>query len=909
MKGSRLLVVAVVALMILAAIPAQVAQGQSAYTEKLSVFVSGSDALWYFTYTGINGSSKLSAFESTPGLSWYNVTAISTAGFLSDMQLFGPRGYGILPVPFIPSQGLFLKLGSDSYADASAAAKSMDSYLLTSFTSYSNGTGTYSFYSPISFAPLVTNTLWKFVPSSAGGFANALSQTVFLGSDSPFIVLEGQKASSGFNHSLVIGSISSTALNGTDQPNLLGYFSGTVTSIHASSESSSSVVQVRFLDGIVVSTDKATVTSNSADFTGSYTLTLAPGNSLYSINATVVEQPAPLLASRAVDTGVLRTDDSIAVTLTLQNLSPSDTITKVLFSDDWWNTTGDFKFLGGNYTVLPTQTISPGGSVTPVYRLQYTGTSTGSLTIPASVVRYQYTVVGNTFNGTAIMNPIRLSLGADDAVVYTNVVPVGGFDQVAGATQKFNVTATNVGTLPASSVVVAGQSIAGLAAKSGSSAGGSATVTVTLTVNGLLGVNQTKAFSTTYLNPSGASLNSTSNTVPTVFSHTSMLIGYPAVAVGAQLASLVSLQTNLTLTFTTTNGGFANVTSFRATGTLPAGLGCGIINGTGLSCSGKVLTLSYPTLNSSATFTTTMKYNLTDAQNYLMAPLRFSGLDATGNITGYSNSVAIPGGLVVSKDFVPAQLFGGMNSQVKVTATNFGPLPVFNVTVGSTVDSFDTFSSAANLTKTVDTIAAGGNTAVFYGVTATQTFGTLNGTAGTASFYFGGSSFTISGAKPSVKVYQPLTATISTYPITPEEGKNFTITFTITNPSGVPVSDVLFTLSVPSGVGLSDLRNAQLSAGVLTMNLGSLSAHGVATATVSAVASSGITIPFSNGKLTFTYSGITINGLVPTSTGIAISEDITTRYLIPTAFVLLVLLFTAFYIRRKVGPTVPASPK
>jgi len=151
--------------------------------------------------------------------------------------------------------------------------------------------------------------------------------------------------------------------------------------------------------------------------------------------------------------------------------------------------------------------------------------------------------------------------------------------------------------------------------------------------------------------------------------------------------------------------------------------------------------------------------------------------------------------------------------------------------------------------------------------------------------------------------------TIATTPTTPEEGKNFTISFQITNLSGVSVSNVEFTLPVPSGVGLSNFKGTTLSAGVLAVNAGSLAANSTDTATVSAVASSGITIPFKDAKLTFSYSGTSINGTVPTGSGIAIGENVTTRYLIPMAFILLVLVFTAFYVRRKAAPTVPASPK
>jgi len=889
--------------MLFASVPMQMASAQGAYSEKLTVFVSGSLAMWEMSFTGVNGSSHLSALESAPGLSWYNISAISTASWTSDMQIFGPRGYNLLPVPFLPPQGLFLTVGSDSFSDASAAASTLNSYLVTSFKSYSNGSGTYTFYSSISFNDLIPATLFHFMPTTEGGFVSAVSSSFFTGSDSPFLVLEGTKGSSGFSHELVVGSIATSALNGLYQPNLLGYFSNGVSSIDASNHSSSSVIQLRFLDGIAVSQDKgATLTRNTSPFSGTYTLNLAAGDEVRSINATVLQQPVELLAYRSVNRGVLHTNDNLTVTLNLSNLSPSVAINKVTFSDTWWNSTGDFKLLGGNYTV-PTSIVSAQASVTPVYRLQYTGTATGTMLIPASVLHYVYSFGGRVFNGTATLNPIRLSLGTDDAVFETAVTPVGTFGPSVGNAQKFNITATNVGTLPASSVVVGGQSVAGLAA------GRSATVTVSQSAVGLLGVNSTHSYVATYQNPSGNTLNSTSNIVSDTFSHLSMRMGSPGVSVAALLSTLPDLKTNVTLIFTTSNSGPASITSFQALGSLPAGLGCGKANGTGISCSGGEVTLSYPLLNKSATITTTMKYNLTSPANFIIAPLEFKGMSSGFNETGFSNPVSIPAGLVLSKQFSPAKLFGGMGSTVTVSATNVGPQLLYNATVSSTADSFDTLSSKAALSKSTQSLGAGANSTLSYSVTASLTYGNLTTTPATAKFYFGGTLFTISGQKTYVEVYQPLTVTITTTPTAPEEGKNFTANIQISNPSGVGVSNVEFTLPVPSGVGLSHLNGATFSSGILTVMAGSLAAHTSANATVSVVASSGITIPFKDAKLTFSYLGTSINGTAPTASGIAIGENVTTRYLIPMAFIFAVLLFTALYVRRRAVPTVPASPK
>ncbi|MDA4120006.1 MAG: hypothetical protein OK436_05420, partial [Thaumarchaeota archaeon] len=775
MKRSQVLAASVVALMVLSALPLQQVQGQGAYSEKLNVFIAGSDALWFFSFNGVNGSSKLSALESTPGLSWYNVTAIKTTGWKSDFQLFGTKGYNLLPVPFTPAQGLFLKIGSDSYADASAAASTLGSYMLTAFVSLSNGTdsafgvggGTYSFSSPLSFGDIVPSTLLSFLPTGKGGFASAISSSGFQSTLSPFVVLEGQKSGSGFTHDLVLGSISASALDSSNRPNFLGYFGSTVTSLKASGQASSSIVQIKFLDGNFRTTDSATLTHDS------YTYTVQSGKQVMRINATVVQVPPVLLATRAVDSGVLRTGDFLAVTITLRNLSPATPISKVIFSDTWWNTVAGFKFASGNFT-SPSGSVAAGSAVTPVYRLQYNGTANGSIIIPASIVRYSYLIGSSTFNATSVLNPIRLSLGKDDAIVYASITPSRGFGKPVGASQAFNITVTNVGTLPASSVVVAGHSISGLAAKSGSSSGGTATVSVSQSALGLLGVNFTRSYAATYQNPGGSSLNATTNVVSDVFSHSSMMVGLPSLVAAVQLSPLPNQEMNVTMVFVASNPGLANITSFSAKLDLPAGLGCGRVSGTGISCSGNQLSIAIRVLNISSSMTNYMKYNLTNPLNYFIGPMSFKGLTSGVNVTGRSNLVAVPSGIVLSKQFSPSKLFGSMSSTATIAASNAGPLTAYNFTLATSIDSFDSLASSTSLTKTVQKLTPGGNATLSFGVTMSGASGNLTASPATASFFFGGTFFSTRGRAPVVGLYTPLVASIATSPLSPQEGKNFT---------------------------------------------------------------------------------------------------------------------------------------
>ncbi len=902
MKRFQVLAISVLALMLLAGLPMQQSVASSAYSERLNVFIAGSSAYWYFTFTGVNGSSKLAQFENSPGLSWYNVTAIRTTTWKSDFQVFGSEGYNLLPVPFTPSQGLFLNLSSDSFSDALAAAGLLDAYFRSSFVSLSNGTSSFEFYSPVSFIDIVPSTLLTLVPTSMGGFSAAIATSTFDSSLSPFIVLEGTRGSSGFSHSIVVGSISNAALNAQSKPNLLAYFGTGVASLTAANKSSSSTIQIRALDGVLTPKDGAIVTNNTAHFTGLYNLTVAPSKHVYAINATVLQQPLQLLAARSVGRGVLRKDQNMTVTISLTNLSNKTALKNVAFTDDWWNPSL-FRLVGGSSSLsLPVMNASE--SITPTYVLQYIGNSTGRVTIPATAVQFAYAVGGSNFKGRSWLNPITISLGEDYPVVYAYVTPKGGFPQPAGANQSLSVVVRNVGTSPALSVVVDGQPTTAILPNR------TTTVEIYQAVKNLTDTNMNMTYLVTYADENGHSFNATTNPLPLEFTHSGMKLGFATVVVGANLAPIRAGSTaiNLTLSFTVANIGSANITQFSARVRLPAGLGCGVVNGTGISCATDSLSLNYTLLAPKASNETSLKINVTDLTNYFIPPLSFNGTTAGISFTGESNAFAVPTGYVLTKQFSPSLLFSGVNSTVILSAVNEGPFYIYNASISSGVDTFDHLSASAVPSATSGSIAPGRNLNASYGVTAKAAYGNHTSSSIVSTMFFGGFKFSLKGLGPHVLVYQPLNATITTTPSAPTEGKSFNFILTIHNPTAVNVSSVLFTLPVPSGLILSNLSNAVISNGALTVSTSSLLPQSSYSATGAAVASSGTNVSFDKAKLTFVYGGVTIKGVTPTQ-GITIGVNETSRYVIPIAVAFVALLGVALYVRRMTASTVPTSPK
>jgi hypothetical protein len=623
---------------------------------------------------------------------------------------------------------------------------------------------------------------------------------------------------------------------------------------------------------------------------------------VFSINETVLQQPLQLLAVRNVDVGVLQKNQNMSVTISLTNLSNKTALNLAAFTEDWWNPSL-FRLVGGSSS-FPLSVLNASESITPTYVLQYIGNITGRVLIPKEAVQFTYTIGGTAFKGHSWLNPISISLGRDDPVLCAYVTPSGSFPQPVGASQSLSLVVKNVGTGPALSVVVDGQQTSAILP------GGNRTVKISQTANGLLGTNVTKTYLVAYADKNGNSFNATTNLLPLEFSHSGMKLGFAMVVVGAHLAPVKAGSTtiDLTLNFTVTNTGSADISRFIAQVPVPPGLGCGVTNGIGISCASNLLSLNYTLLAVQATEKTNMTVIVTRPSNYFIPPFSFQGTTAGINFTGKSNSFAVPTGYVLTKQFSPSLLFSGVSSTVILSAVNKGPFYIYNASVSSGADMFDHLLPSAVPSVTNGSIVPGGNLSTRYGVTASTAYGNHTSSAITSSIFFGGMEFSLEGLGSYVSVYQPLDATITTTPSVPIEGKGFNFALTIHNPAAVNVSSVLFTLPVPSGLSFSQLTNAKVSDGVLTISTPLLLSHSDYSATGVAVASSATTVSFDKANLTFAYEGVTIKGTTPTQ-GILIAENVTTRYLIPIAIAFVVLLATAFYVRRMAVPTVPASPK
>jgi len=902
LNSRRLLALAFITSLLLPMVPYGAAKSPPGYSERLSIYTAGTSAFWFLNFNGINATAPaLIQAESTPGLSSYNLTAVKTTGWDSDFQVFGPQGYNLMKLPFIPDQGLFLRVRASSASGAGSIASVLDSYMGAAFVTVSNASGTFDFLSPSSFSLTVPGTLLKLLPQSASGFASLVNSASFISLSSPFVSLSGEKTPTGFHHRLTLGSIRAQGLvSGSIQ--LLSLFGTSPTSLQASRLANSSTIYLRSLDGLVSSTDKAQVKNNAANFSGAYTYSVGQGRKVKALNISVLQAPPVVVATRILDRGVLNQGDHLSVTLSAKNAGALP-IQNFTVSDAWWKAYPSFFTLSSGNSSFTIPAVGPGAEESRTYVLRFNSTDKSEITIPTVTAGYRFQSGGVHYNGTAVFNQAEVLLGIVGPALSVIVQPSGGSGNPIGTPENFSLTVSNLGTGPALNVRAANTTKESLAQGSQPWV-----VSVPIKYANILQTNVSKFFTVSWQTPSGETRSLRSNWGTLFFSHSSMEIGFGRVAVNGTITPLSSTSMNLTLRYTTTNTGHAVVTTLWSSQAVPTGLPCGRVSGSNVTCSNGVVSLQYRSLPTGANRQASVSF-LVGGNNFVLSPARFNVTTMGMTFSGESGGVPVPAGLLVSKTLTPNPLFQGMSATAAVAASNRGAFSFYNTTVSSSTDSFDRLPTPAPITQKFFGELKPGNSSNFsFSVIAGKSqSGTLKLAPLAVQLTFGGIKFTLSVPQGNATLYRPLQASLTTSPRTPVEGNNFQALFSLRNPSPVQVSRVHFSVSVPRGLKVVSFSNLTYAGGNLTAEIPALGAGGSYLANATLKAESGIAIDF-KGTLNFVYNGQQVNGVL-TAQSATVKEDILTRYAFPIIIALLGVLAVGVVVRRRVAITSPSSPK
>ena len=911
MHPKRLFALAVIIIFAAAPLsPSLAAAPSSPYSEKLSIYTAGSSAFWSVTLNGVNASSAIAQVEASMDVGGYSLTAVKTVSWVSDFQVFGPTGYNLLKLPFIPDQGLFLTVSNSSYPAASAIALAFDQYLGAAFTSLSNETGTFTYFSPVSFSTVIPKTLLSPLPSNSSGFAALVKASSFAGLSSPFVTLTSQKTASGFTHSLIFGSIKSGAVDQSGNLQLLNLFGTSPSFIEAAKFSDSSTIIVHALDGLISSSDKATVLSNRANFSGSYSYTVPQNVKINKLNLTILELPAIAVGTRILDRGALNPGDSVSVTLNVKNIA-NMTIQNFTVSDDWWRSLPGIFQLTNGQSDFNISSIAPGSSASRIYVLKVNSSGNGqvlpsprNILIPAVVGHFSYSFGGRTFTGSTGFNPLQILIGQVGPSVSITTSPDSTTGKPIGTVENLVVTVTNFGNGPALNLRVGNYTTPSLA-----QGGQTWVVKVPVQVTSLTHPNVTRGYVVTWQTSGGLVQNITSNLSNLVFSHKAMLLGYGRTTVNGTLTYLSPSTANLTLNYATLNVGRTSMQSFTGEQTLPSWLGCGKVAGANVSCSNGVLRFNYAFVKQGIPIRANVSYVLKQARNFVIPPATFNYTSNSISFVGSSGAFAVPAGIIVQKTLNPSPVIQGMQSRVALSASNQGPFSLYNLTLSTSPDSFDALLLAQPPAQKYYPVIGTRNSVSFnFSVIISGQTGNRSLAPGLVQFLFAGTKFALLVPQGTALIYPPLRVTMTTSPSSPLEGNSFNVIVSVSNPAGVDVTNVQLSLPLPVGVQVVRAVNVSAGNGVLTASIDRLPAMGVYKANVTLKSSAGLSFGLSGGSITFSYAGAQVKGSLALQ-AVTVNEDVLSRYTLPLLVAILAVLATTLIVRRGVSSTSPSSPQ
>jgi uncharacterized repeat protein (TIGR01451 family) len=888
---SALVLCLVLSLSVIPAVQLATAQASNQYSERLDVYTAGSSAFWLATFSGANVTvpKTVGAVESISGVNSYSLTALQTTSAVPSSQFFWPDIYGVLKVPFVPDQGAFLTVSANSAGDAASAVTSFDAYLGASFSQVSSSGNSYTYFSPSSFA-ISGPALYERVPSQMRGLASLFNETGFVNLQMPVITLSGERSGGSFVHSVSIGSTATTGVS-SGGVNLPALFNQTSASITSSPSSNSTQVVVHALDGLVQTSDHAVVLNHPANFSGSYSVTIPP-NRKFSLNLTIIQDTPVLDAYRTLTQGSVASGDFVSVTVVVKNVAQTSTAVaqNVAVNDSWWKAYPNlFQLTSGNASfTIPT--VAAGQNTSRVYVLKVISSQSEDLTVPAAPVTYTYTAQGQTLHRSTTLNEVEVRTNEQGPALSVQAgmdIPSG---TAVGRAGHFLITVTNDGNSPALNLNVANSTQQNLGT------GAVWKVNESLPPPSLVNRNFTRTFTLTWTAPDGSKGTLASNPDGAIFTNSGASLPFLQFTMSPIVVSGGLASGKVNMTYSLSNAGSANATAVTLSQPLPTGMTCKAVTTGSATCGASSVTLNIPSIpphgNSSGLFSVSFSND-----NYVIPPASISTTFGGETFHTAGTSIIVPAGVSATKTFTINPVFQGMQDVADIKVTNTGTAPIFNVTATSTADVFTAIPSTQPTQKTFPRIDPQGSQSFNYSSSISESGNHTIGSV-TLKFIVAGFAEQYGLEQGTMTIYPPLSASAQTTPAIPTEGHDFVLKISLTNPAPVAVANVVLTVPIPASDKVVSALGMQAQGHSLVLTLGTMAARSNTTQSITLLSGTDVTSPFVNSTLTFQYQGATIKGVIALPT-VSVGVDVLTRYDIPIALAVVIMVAAAAYIHRK----------
>ncbi|MBK6980973.1 MAG: DUF11 domain-containing protein [Betaproteobacteria bacterium] len=422
-------------------------------------------------------------------------------------------------------------------------------------------------------------------------------------------------------------------------------------------------------------------------------------------------------------------------------------------------------------------TIAPGG----VSTLTFTIANAGPLPLTGMAFTDTYPA--------GLVNASPLAVGGTCTGVTTTAAAGGG---------SFNVTG---GNLPATA---------------------SCTITVSVTAASVGSyANTASSVATTQTGGGGTGSNTATLVVAAAPTITKSFATSPIAQGGTSLVTFTLANPNATLALSNLNFTDALVNLTAANGTI-GGSCAGTTNAPALVAGATALNLTVPALaaNASCTVTVTLTGSVSGTHPNTASGVTSTQTPAAGAPSNTANLVVLSPPLL-QKNFVPGTIESGANSAIVFTVTNPQATALANVsfsdplvnmalgtgagvveTCGGNVAAAGVAGGSTNFTLTLNTLAASETCTITVSPVTSAIASPAGGHPNTTSTVTSTQTAVNPGpaATGYLRVLAPPAITKSFAPSAIATGGTSTITFTLTNPNAVPLTDVRFTDDLPANL-------------------------------------------------------------------------------------------------------------
>ncbi len=850
------------------------------YTENLSVYLTAGETFWKVNLVG--GNINVSSVTVPASVTGYSITLTQYDTWQSDYEIFTQYGFGLLG-NFEPYQaGAVLTINGSSSTDATSLANSLDQEFGLAFIQTNTSTGSYTFFSPINFVNEFNTYFYGLVPQSAGGFATMFTESQFESNDLNYF----QLTYSSSTYSLTMGGLSPLL---SDSFTLYGQLGLTQSSYNYSSSATSSTIDIYVLGGLIDNSSEP-FTNHAASISSTIEMSKSTNSTVPDINASLDFSFPTIVAYRQITPSLTPSSgNSVTVTITVTNVSPSGGATAdgVYVNDNWINSLSS-SFHLTQTTTSNNETLAPGVSYSVIYAFTVNTTS-GTFAVPATPVTYQYEGANNqTATGESLLNPETIVVGGSNTPELEATATIASGTIQSGQPYSVNVTIVNKGSGPAFSLSSSGLSKANLPA------GSTWSYLSNQSSSSLTQTNASISYSVTWQDASGASHNTTTNTINTILGFATP--GSPALTLTKSVSQPVSNVVNVTLSVLSSST--TTISNSTISDTIPTGATfVESYNTSSIQYSNGLVSANLSSIGVSVNESFIYSLNVSTSYNYVFLPASVSTSWDGQTITHYSGGFGLPLGVVATKVFTPAYGFQGSNVSISIGLMNEGNLPIYQVSLNNSYDPFLTIESSNSAYSA--TLNPGGHLNASLSANLTGSPGVYNSSSSAASFIFAGTDEIADSSVVQIDIFHLPEANITYSATKVEEGHDILINVTITNPSNVTITDITYSLTLPKDL---TIRNG----GTTSFTIASLGPNQSTSHTFTVITNQPDLYNLNTGKLTFEYQGNVLNGISGTLS-LNINDDIPIRYGIPIVIGLVIVIGTLLYVRKLT--TAPAVVK